>query len=328
MAPFKPISIITQNHEMRSIIAQIDRIVDTDSSILLIGETGVGKEIFAEYIHRTSNRNQNTFIKIGLAALPSDLMASELFGHEKGSFTGAISAKKGMFELANHGSIFLDDIDDVPIDIQVKLLRVLESREIMRVGGSKNIPVDIRLISATKVELKELVKNKIFRQDLLYRINIVPIRIPPLRKRKDDIELLTNYFLKKFSTDKKLEISSEAMNVLIEYDWPGNVRELRNIIQRMSLFAEHKITINDLPPEIANIDPMNQMVKVCSACLFQKKVPFKTVINCLEMNLINEALSKTDGNQSEAARILSLSLSTLRDKIKKHEIKTEDCKWN
>ncbi|MEN8119204.1 MAG: sigma-54 dependent transcriptional regulator [Bacteroidota bacterium] len=328
MVPFKPISIITQNSEMRSIIAQLDRIVDTNSSILLIGETGVGKEIFAEYIHRTSNRSQNTFIKIGLAALPSDLMASELFGHEKGAFTGAISSKKGMFELANHGSIFLDDIDDIPLDIQIKLLRVLESREIMRVGGTKTIPVDIRLISATKVDLKELVKNKLFRQDLLYRINIVPIRIPPLRERKDDIELLTNYFLEKYSNHKTIGISPETINVMIKYDWPGNVRELRNIIQRASLFAENSITINDLPLEIANTDPMNQMIKVCSACLFEKKVPFKTVINCLEINLINEALSKTGGNQSEAARILNLSLSTLRDKIKKHEIKTEDCKWN
>jgi transcriptional regulator with PAS, ATPase and Fis domain len=328
MSLFKPISIITQNEEMRSIIAKIDRIVDTDSSILLIGETGVGKEIFAEYIHRTSNRNQNTFIKIGLAALPSDLMASELFGHEKGAYTGAYSAKKGMFELANHGSIFLDDIDDVPMDIQVKLLRVLESRELMRVGSAKNIPVDVRLISATKVELKELVKNKLFRQDLLYRVNIVPIRIPPLRNRRDDIPLLIEYFLKKFGKNKTLSISQDAQDALIKHDWPGNIRELKNIVQRASLFAENKITLNDLPLEIANNDPLSQMVKACSACLFQKNIAFKTVVSCLEINLINEALLKTGGNQSEAARILNLSLSTLRDKIKKHEIKKEDCKFN
>jgi len=214
------------------------------------------------------------------------------------------------------------------MDIQVKLLRVLESRELMRVGSAKNIPVDVRLISATKVELKELVKNKLFRQDLLYRVNIVPIRIPPLRNRRDDIPLLIEYFLKKFGKNKTLSISQDAQDALIKHDWPGNIRELKNIVQRASLFAENKITLNDLPLEIANNDPLSQMVKACSACLFQKNIAFKTVVSCLEINLINEALLKTGGNQSEAARILNLSLSTLRDKIKKHEIKKEDCKFN
>lgn len=310
---------------MRAIIAKLQKVVHTDSSILLIGETGVGKEIFAEYIHRSSNRNQNTFVKIGLASLPSDLMASELFGYEKGAFTSANGTKKGLFEMADQGSIFLDDIDDVPLDIQAKLLRVLESRELMRVGGTKRIPIDIRLICASKVDLKEMVEAGRFRRDLFYRINVVPVNIPSLRERKNDIPLLTDYFLKKFAIQKKLGISKKANEALINYHWPGNVRELRNVVQRASLFADDEITLDFLPMEIANGSPLEHIIQSCSNCFYDGKLPFRKVINCLEIKLINEALSRSGGNQSEAAKNLGLSLSTLRDKIKKHQLIAEHC---
>ena len=183
----RSLSIITQNNEMKEIISRIDKVVDSASPILLIGETGTGKEIFAEYIHRTSNRSANPFVKISLSALPSDLLESELFGYERGSFTNAITDKKGLFEIADKGSIFLDDIDDVPLKIQKKLLRVLESGELLKIGGTNPIPIDVRVISASKVELKDLVKHKEFRPDLFYRINGVPIRIPRLKDRSDDM---------------------------------------------------------------------------------------------------------------------------------------------
>ncbi len=313
-----PLSIITCNEKMKAIIDSIKQMADSNSSVMLIGETGTGKEIFAEYIHRISNRSQNSFIRIGLSAMPSDLMASELFGHEQGSFTSASRLKKGLFEVAHHGSIFLDDIDDVPLDIQAKLLRVLESREIMRVGGTKAIEVDIRLISASKVDLKELIRRNMFREDLFYRINVVPIEIPPLRERRDDIPLLTEHFLKLFSPDRHIDLSPEALVALINYSWPGNVRELRNIIQRVSLFCGKRIDLQDLPPELSKISPIVQIVDACKMCFLDGKYDFNQIVSCVESNLIKNALKKSGGNQSEAAKTLGLSLSTFRDKMRKH----------
>lgn len=315
------LTLITQNETMREILARIDMISDSDSSVLLIGETGVGKEIFAEYIHRTSSRAMKPFVKISLSALPAELLSSELFGHEKGAYTGASAEKKGLFEIADTGSIFLDDIDDVPIDIQTKLLRVLESRELMRVGGTTPIPIDVRLITASKVDLKELVNRGIFRADLFYRINVVPIRIPPLRERRDDIPPLVEYFLKYFQPEKSISVSKEAMRAMINYPFPGNVRELKNLIQRLSLFANGEITLNDLPLEIKNENPIESLIKACNKCYVDGQMSLDQIVHCLEHNLLNEALNKAKGNQSLAAKNLGLSLSTFRDKIKKYNLK-------
>jgi DNA-binding NtrC family response regulator len=252
-----------------------------------------------------------------LASLPADLLESELFGFEKGSFTNADHQKKGMFELADSGSIFLDDIDDTPLGTQAKLLRVLESNEVRHIGGTKPIPVDVRLISASKVEIKDLVVQNVFRQDLYYRINIVQLRIPPLRERKDDIPLLIEHFIKRLSPDKNLKISEAVLDILMDYSWPGNVRELRNVVQRASLFAEGEIKITDLPEDYRQLDHLEQMVKACKACFNGGKMSYNAVIQCLENRLLNEALSSTDGNQSEAARKLGMKLSTFRDKMKK-----------
>ena len=315
------LTIITQNETMREILARIDMISDSDSSVLLIGETGVGKEIFAEYIHRTSSRALKTFVKIGLAALPSELLSSELFGHEKGAYTSASTEKKGLFEIADAGSIFLDDIDDVPIDIQTKLLRVLESHELMRIGGTTPIQIDVRLITASKVDLKELVNRGIFRADLFYRINVVPIRIPPLRERRDDIPPLVEHFLKYFQPQKSISVSKEAMRALVNYPFPGNVRELKNLIQRISLFVNGEINLNDLPSEIKNENPVETLIKACNKCYIDGQMSLDQIVHCLEHNLLNEALNKAKGNQSLAAKELGLSLSTFRDKIKKYNLK-------
>lgn len=320
MKQIQSLTLLTQNQKVKEILQKIQQVVDSDSSILLIGETGVGKELFAEYVHNTSPRAQRPFVKIGLSALPADLLESELFGHERGAYTSAMNEKKGLFEIANTGSIFLDDIDDVPLSIQTKLLRVLESRELMRIGGTAPIPIDVRLITASKVDLKLLVERGIFRADLFYRINVVPINIPPLRDRTDDIPLLIEHFFKKFSPDKEISVSTPALRALLNYSWPGNIRELKNVIQRISLFAEKEIMIDDLPQEIKTGDPIDFLLKACNKCFLEYSMSLNQIVQCLENNLINAALSKTNGNQSQAAKKLGLSLSTFRDKLKKYNL--------
>ncbi len=317
MSILQSVALITRDPRMLELIDRINKVADSDSSILLIGETGVGKEVFADYTHRLSNRGHNPFVKIGLAALPPDLLESELFGFEKGSFTNADHQKKGMFELAHTGSILLDDIDDTPLKTQVKLLRVLETNEVRHIGGTQPIPVDVRLICASKVEIKDLVEQKLFREDLYYRINIVQIRIPPLRERKGDIPLLIEHFLKRFGKEKKLGISKAALAHLTDYHWPGNVRELRNVIQRASLFADKEIKVSDLPDDYLQIDPIERLMKACHSCFTNGGMPFHSVMQCLEARLLKEALDSASGNQSEAARRLGMKLSTFRDKLKK-----------
>ena len=320
MSALQSVSLITQNPKMLNLIERINKVADSDSSILIMGETGVGKEVFADYIHRLSNRGQNPIVKIGLAALPTELMESELFGFEKGAFTNADHSKKGMFELADTGTIFLDDIDDSPLNIQAKLLRVLESNEVRHIGGTKAIPVNTRLISASKVDIKDLVEVKLFRQDLYYRINTVQLRIPPLRDRKEDIPLLIKHFLKRFAREKELEVSNDALRVLMDYKWPGNVRELRNVIQRASLFTEDVIKISDFPDDFAKFSDTEKIINACHKCYASGEMSMKEVVECLEKKIITEAITDAKGNQSETARNLGLKLSTLRDKIKKFDI--------
>lgn len=316
----KSVTLITQNESMRSILSHLDMTVGSDSSILLIGETGVGKELVAEYIHRTSARAMQPFVKVGLSALPAELLESELFGHVKGAFTSASAEKKGLFELADTGSIFLDDIDDFPLHLQSKLLRVLESRELMRVGGQTSIPIDVRLITASKIDLKELVERGLFRADLFYRINVVPVIIPPLRDRREDVPLLIEHYLQRFAPDKKIDVSPDALRSLIHYHWPGNVRELRNTIQRITLFVNGEIGIQDLPKEIREENPVDYLLKACNRCFIDGNMTFDQITSCLEANLIRQAIRQADGNRSVAAKALGMSLSTFRDKLKKYDI--------
>ena len=320
MAPPASLSIITQNAAMRRILVHVDTMAASDGSVLLIGETGVGKELFADYIHRTSPRSHKPFIKIALSAMPHDLLESELFGHERGAFTNATSEKQGLFELAHGGTLFLDDIDDVPASIQTKLLRVLESREVKRVGGTVTFPVDVRLITASKVDLREWVKRGLFRADLLYRINVLPIEIPPLRDRREDVPLLVQHFLKRYTPGRTLTVTPDAMQALTAYAWPGNIREMRNVIQRMALFADGEVGLQDLPPELHEAPALATLVRACAKCMADSEMALHEVLACLESTLIRQALAEAHGNQTQAARALGLSLSTLRDKLKKHEI--------
>ena len=314
------VTLISQSAHMREILHRVDTISSSDSSVLLIGETGVGKELFAEYIHRKSPRSHRPFIKVGLSALPPELLESELFGHEKGAFTSATAEKKGLFELAHTGTLFLDDIDDFPVNLQAKLLRVLESREVLRVGGSSPFPIDVRLITATKVDLKDLVAHGHFRSDLYYRINVVPVTVPPLRERREDVPLLVTHFLRRFIPDREVTVDMGAMRLLVNYGWPGNVRELRNVIQRVALFAGSEIRVADLPPEVKDDRPLDLIMKGCSRCFSEEKMTFDQVVACLEVNLLRQALQDSGGNRTRAAQILGLSPSTLRDKLKKYNL--------
>ncbi len=320
----KPLTIVSQNEKILSLMQRIEKIAPSDSSVLLVGETGVGKEVFADYIHRYSHRRDKPFVKVGLAAMPADLLESELFGHEKGAFTSAHAEKKGLFEIADGGSIFLDDIDDVPMPIQSKLLRVLESGELMRVGATRPIRVDVRLITASKIDLKLLIERDKFRSDLFYRLNVVPMHIPPLRERSDDVPRLMNYFLENYGNGKPLPVTPRAMSALQRYSWPGNVRELRNVAQRLALFAEKEIDVKDLPAEIAHSGGLDVLLKKCQTCFYEDAMSFSQVMACLEANLLKQALAANQFNQSQAARHLKMSLSTFRDKLKKHSILLSD----
>jgi len=320
MSTYKSISVITQDAKMLDLIERIKKVADSEISVLLIGETGVGKEVFTDYIHHLSHRGPQPLVKIGLATLPPDLLESELFGFEKGSFTNADHSKLGMFELADNGSLFLDDIDDAPLKVQAKLLRALEADEIRHIGGTKPIPINVRLICASKLELKDLVERKLFRQDLYYRINVIELRIPPLRERKKDIPLLVSHFLKRFRDKKELTVSDEVMEIFMNFEWPGNVRELRNVLQRSALFAEDTIEISDLPDRFREIDNVDRIIKACKICFENEEMPYSQLISCIETRLLSEAITETNGNQSHAARKLGMKLSTFRDKIKKLEI--------
>ncbi len=320
MNPLHSVSIISQDKVMIDLIQRIKKVADSDASILLIGETGVGKEIFTDYIHHLSNRGQNALVKIGLATLPPELMESELFGFEKGSFTSADHSKKGMFELADNGTLFLDDIDDTPLNFQAKLLRAIEAKEIRHIGNNRAIPVNVRLICASKLELSDLIEQKLFRQDLYYRINVVELRIPPLRERKADIPLLVNHFIKRFAKEKMPKVSDDVMDIFLDYDWPGNVRELRNVVQRSSLFAEDQINIVDLPDRFKKISTVDSIVNACSICYDNGDMTYTELLNCIESRLLHKMMSKTNGNQSHAARELGMKLSTLRDKLKKFNL--------
>jgi len=312
--------IVGQNKTILEIIEKIDKIANTDCSILLIGETGVGKELFAEYIHKKSNRSHYPLVKVSLSTLPPNLIESELFGYEKGSFTGSLYEKKGLFEIADKGTIYLDDIDDFPFELQPKLLRVIENREIKRIGGQTSIPLDIRLITSSKIDLSKLVAQEKFRMDLFFRINVFPIEIPPLRERADDIPLLINHFLKLYEPNRQIEISEPALEAFKSYSWPGNVRELKNIIQRIVLFTNGKITLENLPNEIKQKQQLDNFFKKCISCFENRRMNFEEVMSCVESHLLQQALILSEGNRTHAARLLGLSLSTFRDKLKKYNL--------
>ncbi len=310
---YKIENIVGKSKRMQEVFEAVYKVAPSKATVLLMGESGTGKELIARAIHFMGKRAEGPFIKFNCASIPEGLLESELFGHEKGAFTGAISTRKGKFELAEKGSIFLDEIGDLPLNLQPKILRVLQEREFERVGSEKTIQVDLRVIAATSRNLDELVSEKKFREDLFYRLNVIPIYLPPLRERKIDIPELIYYFLMKYNKENNREIkfSPDSINIMIEYRWPGNVRELENTIERLVIMSSSDwITPSDLPINITT--PM-----------VNKKIIDKTLPDALEQtereSIIN-ALKTTNGVHAKAARLLGLTQRQIGYKIKKFGI--------
>ncbi len=309
--------IIGKSKVMEEIFKMVRQIADSKSTVLIMGESGTGKELISRLIHYTSNRRNYPFVTINCAAIPETLIESELFGHEKGAFTNAIERKLGRFEIAHQGTLFLDEIAELSLTTQAKILRFLEEREFNRVGGSKTIKVDVRLITATNKDLVQHIKKGSFREDLYYRINVVPIVIPPLRERKEDIPLLIDHFIKKFNKEnnKRVKgISKEALDLMMSYDWPGNVRELENLVERvMALTSNEYIQANELPFSLINISKMNGLKEH----ILEGRVSFTQAEEEFERAVILDALRRTNFIQSHAAEILGISRRILKYKMDK-----------
>jgi two-component system response regulator AtoC len=316
-------SIIGASAQMQEIFKIIHKIAPSPSTVLISGESGTGKELVAFEIHRNSDRTNKPFIKINCAAIPSTLIESELFGHEKGAFTGAVSSKPGRFELAHTGTLFLDEVAEMPLEMQVKLLRVLQEQEFERVGGIASIKVDVRIITATNKNLEEEVKAGRFREDLFYRLNVVPISLPSLRERKEDIDLLVKFFIAQFNEKLKKNITAvapEAMNILRNYSWPGNIRQLENALERMSLMADgSELKARDIPEEISGLTPTIGGEAQPEPSGLKEIVKKQT--QSLERDLIEHALEETSGNVTRAAEKLGLSRKGLQLKMKELAIK-------
>lgn len=316
--------IIGRHESMCRIYDIIRKVADTPSTVLITGESGTGKELISKALHENSARAAKPFIKINCAAIPKNLVESELFGYEKGAFTGAATRKPGRFELAHHGTLFLDEIAEIPLEMQVKLLRALQEHEFERVGGIKTLQVDVRLITATNRQLTEEIEKGSFREDLFYRLNVVPIHLPPLRDRLSDIPLLVEYFLGKFNKRLKRnvkEVEQAALDRLLKYPWPGNIRELENVLERTILFIESDtITEQDLPEELfkgsigEGLRPMAQQNGSLKEIV--KENTFK-----LEKNLIIQALKETKGNVTQAAKRLKISRKSLQNKMKEYGLR-------
>jgi transcriptional regulator with PAS, ATPase and Fis domain len=275
-----------------------------------LGESGTGKEVFARAIHAWSDRKGEPFIAINCVGLSKDLLESELFGHEKGAFTGAHQLKKGKMEQAHGGTVFLDEVGDISAELQTKLLRFLQEREFERVGGTQTVSVDVRVIAATNRDLSEAIKEGRFREDLYYRLNVIPISIPPLRERNEDIPVLAQHFLKRFAADTKktfLGIRASAQSALVSYPWPGNVRELGNVIERAAVLGEGpEITLDDLPPRIASAEPESAT----------EGLSYRHAVDVARADVIKKALAHTHGNRAAAARILGMHKTHLLNLIK------------
>jgi len=315
--------ILGDSDKIQTVFELIDSVADTDSNILILGESGTGKELVAKGLHSNSSRCDKPFVPINCGAIPEDLLESELFGHVKGAFTGAISSRPGRFEIAEGGTVFLDEIGDMSPKLQVKILRVLQEREFEPVGGVKSKKANVRIIAATHKDLEEAVRDGSFREDLYYRLNVIPIHMPPLRERVEDIQLLVDHFMKRFNREKKRTlkgISPGAMEILMNYKWPGNVRELENLIERLVILKRdgNEVAPCDLPEKIisgeynlsrGNID------------LPPDGLSLRDAVEAFENRLIIQALGRSEWNKNKAATLLGLKRTTLVEKLKKKDIK-------
>ena len=313
--------IIGESTMMRGLLGLTKKVAPTDSTVLILGESGTGKELAATSIHDNSERNEQPFIKLNCAAIPEELLESELFGHEKGAFTGATRFKPGKFDMADGGTLFLDEIGDMPFNLQAKILRILQEQEFYRVGGSRTIRVDVRIIASTNKNVEEMVQRGSFREDLFYRLNVFTLHLPPLRERKEDIPLLVDYFLQR--APKKVEMSSVALQMLVAYSWPGNIRELQNIIESASIIAENGyIEPAQLPGKITGAlsDSAQPDIRMTA------NMPLDERLREIEKSMIIEALRKTGGVQVRATELLGINQRSLWHRIKKHNIDVKGLK--
>jgi DNA-binding NtrC family response regulator len=314
-------NIIGQSQPMQELYRMIQRVARTDSTILIMGESGTGKELIANAIHFNSTRRHRPFVPINCGAIPEELMESELFGHERGAFTGAIRERKGRFEIAHTGTVLLDEIGEMSPKLQIKLLRVLQERKFERVGSSRTIEVDVRVIAATNKDLEQSVATGKFREDLFYRLNVIPFVVPPLRQRAGDVPLLVHYFLRQHCHKKDYplkKISKAALASLHDYDWPGNVRELENVIERLVILTDgDEIQNDDLPPRMREMKPCEPPSILT---LGHNGIDLKKTLDDLEDQLILEALKKAQGVKNQAAKYLGLNRTTLIEKMKKRGI--------
>ena len=308
-------NILGRSPSMMELFTIISKTAESNANVLISGESGTGKELVAKAVHGLSPRKDRHFVAVNCAAIPEGLLESELFGHMKGAFTGAAANKQGLFELANEGTLFLDEIGEMPLPLQAKLLRAIEDGTFRRVGGISDIKVDVRIIAATNKDIKAFVEKGQFREDLYFRLNVLSVRIPPLRERGDDIPLLVDHFLRKFAGDKK-NFSQEAVEMLKNYQWKGNVRELENIIERVVLLCDRAVIgVENLPEEIRSVSTSSKEISVPRG-----GVDFERIIEDLEKAYLLKALEQTNGVKTEAAKLLNLTFRSFRHKLKKYGI--------
>ena len=310
-------NIVGKSEKMLKIFDLVTQVAQSRSTVLIQGESGTGKELIAKAIHANSNRSENAFVTVNSGSLPTDLLESTLFGHLKGAFTSAVSSKKGLFEVADHGSIFFDEIGTISLETQAKLLRVLQEREFMRLGGIETIKVDARIIAATNVDLKTLVDQGRFRADLYYRLNVIAVQLPPLRERKEDIPLLVGHFVRKFCDENgkpHCQVGPEVLKLLVEYDWPGNVRELENVIERAVVLSPQREITVDLVPE--HLTAPAARMKLDEISILDGQSLFE-IVDCFEKKVIVQMLESVNWSQTEAAEKFAVPLSTLNSKVKR-----------
>ncbi len=313
--------IIGRSGRMRQVFDMVLQVAPSRATVLIQGESGTGKELIARALHVHSTRAEKPFVTVNSGNLPPDLLESNLFGHVKGAFTGAVYPKKGLFELADKGTIFFDEIGNVPLDTQAKLLRVIQEREFMRLGGVETIRVDVRIVAATNVDLQRMMDEGRFREDLYYRLNVINLQLPPLRDRKEDIPLLVQFFLEKYGVENAkggLEITPDALDVLADYDWPGNIRELENTMERAVVLANTQRIDSDLIPD--NIRT-NRSFRLPQINVPPEGIPFREVVSDFEKNLIESTLEAAGGVQKRAAELLHIKPTTLNEMIKRYDIR-------
>jgi len=319
--------IVTVDPDMKKTLGLAEQAAKTNANILITGESGTGKQLMAEFIHNMSLVANGPFIEINAGAIPRELLESELFGHEKGAFTGAVQTKKGKFELADNGTIFLDEIGELPLDLQVKLLHVVEQNKLMHVGGTREIPINVRLVAATNRDLKQEIEQNNFRSDLYYRLSVVTINLPPLRQRPVDIPLLIRFFLSKYqqSQNETFHIDSEAMEILQHYPWPGNIRELENVVQQALIFSQNNlVTSEQLPAEIVENSFSIPLTKEAFQAIRKEKT--EKIISRLELQFLNGLLTATGGNISKASEKSGYDRRQLQNLLSKHHLNPKNYK--